>query len=247
MNRAEFLAALEAQLQDITAEEREEALKFYNEYLDEAGVENEAAVLAELGSPQKVANIIRANCGFGTFGQNTSKPDADTRAGSTGAAQPATGSPAPDAAQAQAQTHTQSQTQGTPAYAYSYPSGSASAGHKTSPVSNRTLWIILIIVTCPIWLGILGGILGVLGGLFGAVCALVFGGLAVVVAGLVSLVSSFGLLFTSVSSGILMIGISLLCIAVGGLMCCGTLWILAKLIPMAWHAVKTLIQRFQQK
>lgn len=65
MNRAEFMAALEAQLRDITTEERDEALKFYNEYLDEAGPENEAAVLAELGSPQKVACIIRANCGFG--------------------------------------------------------------------------------------------------------------------------------------------------------------------------------------
>ena len=55
MNRAEFMAALEAQLRDITTEERDEALKFYNEYLDEAGPENEAAVLAELGSPQKNA------------------------------------------------------------------------------------------------------------------------------------------------------------------------------------------------
>ena len=48
MNRAEFMAALEAQLRDITTEERDEALKFYNEYLDEAGPENEAAVLADL-------------------------------------------------------------------------------------------------------------------------------------------------------------------------------------------------------
>ena len=44
MNRAEFMAALEAQLRDITTEERDEALKFYNEYLDEAGPENEAAM-----------------------------------------------------------------------------------------------------------------------------------------------------------------------------------------------------------
>ena len=48
MNRAEFMAALEAPLRDITTEERDEALKFYNEYLDEAGPENEAAVLADL-------------------------------------------------------------------------------------------------------------------------------------------------------------------------------------------------------
>ena len=39
MNRAEFMAALEAQLRDITTEERDEALKFYNEYLDERSEE----------------------------------------------------------------------------------------------------------------------------------------------------------------------------------------------------------------
>ena len=53
MNRAEFMAALEAQLRDITTEERDEALKFYNEYLDEAGPENEAAVLGRAGQPQR--------------------------------------------------------------------------------------------------------------------------------------------------------------------------------------------------
>ena len=49
MNRAEFMAALEAQLRDITTEERDEALKFYNEYLDEAG----KPLLRRRGTPKK--------------------------------------------------------------------------------------------------------------------------------------------------------------------------------------------------
>ena len=52
MNRGEFLAELRAQLSDFSEEAREDALKFYEEYLDEAGTEIECVVLAELGSPQ---------------------------------------------------------------------------------------------------------------------------------------------------------------------------------------------------
>ena len=40
MNRAEFMAALEAQLRDITTEEREEALKFYNHGFGRAAHKN---------------------------------------------------------------------------------------------------------------------------------------------------------------------------------------------------------------
>ena len=49
MTREEFLKRLEELLADVTAEERAEAIRFYEEYLDDAGPEQEAQVLAELG------------------------------------------------------------------------------------------------------------------------------------------------------------------------------------------------------
>lgn len=61
MTREEFLRRLNELLSDVTDEERAEAIRFYEEYLDDAGPEQEAQVLAELGSPEKVAAIIRAN------------------------------------------------------------------------------------------------------------------------------------------------------------------------------------------
>lgn len=61
MNRIEFLNELEKELQDISVEERESALEYYSEYFDDAGKENEEAVLKELHSPQSVAAQIRAN------------------------------------------------------------------------------------------------------------------------------------------------------------------------------------------
>lgn len=41
MNRLEFMQQLEALLSDISQGEREEALQYYNDYLNDAGVENE--------------------------------------------------------------------------------------------------------------------------------------------------------------------------------------------------------------
>ena len=60
MNRKEFLDELAFLLQDIEDVEREEAIQYYQDYFDEAGVENEQQVINELGTPEKVAAIIKA-------------------------------------------------------------------------------------------------------------------------------------------------------------------------------------------
>ena len=60
MNRLEFMSELEHLLADISKNEREEALNYYNDYLDYAGVENEEEVIESLGSPAKVAATIKA-------------------------------------------------------------------------------------------------------------------------------------------------------------------------------------------
>lgn len=59
MNRTEYLERLAFLLQDIPVEEREEALEYYKDYFEEAGPENEQKVIEELGSPEKVAAMIR--------------------------------------------------------------------------------------------------------------------------------------------------------------------------------------------
>ena len=59
MNRIEFMTELAALLQDIPVVERQEAMKYYNDYFDDAGEENEEGVIAELGSPKKVAASIK--------------------------------------------------------------------------------------------------------------------------------------------------------------------------------------------
>ena len=57
MSKEEFLAELEACLSDLSKEEQEEALAYYQDYLEEAG--DEPDVLGRLGTPQQVADGIR--------------------------------------------------------------------------------------------------------------------------------------------------------------------------------------------
>lgn len=63
MKRVEFLTELSGLLQDISREEREEALQYYADYFDEAGPEREQDCIVELGSPAKVAAQIREGLG----------------------------------------------------------------------------------------------------------------------------------------------------------------------------------------
>ncbi|MBP3489908.1 MAG: DUF1700 domain-containing protein [Roseburia sp.] len=64
MNKEEFLRQLEALLSGISEEERREALAFYRSYFEDAGESNEASIIAELESPQKVAESILKDMGI---------------------------------------------------------------------------------------------------------------------------------------------------------------------------------------
>ena len=61
MRKDEFLRQLEYLLQDIPEADREEAIHYYRDYLEEAGPENEAEVLREFGSAERIASIIRSD------------------------------------------------------------------------------------------------------------------------------------------------------------------------------------------
>lgn len=63
MNKDEFLRQLEVLLSRISQEERTEALAFYRSYFEDAGEANEAKILEELESPQKVADSIIKDLG----------------------------------------------------------------------------------------------------------------------------------------------------------------------------------------
>ena len=70
MNRDEFLNRLSELLGDVNDAEREEALKYYRDYFDEAGVINEQNVINELISPENVAETIKQGLGDEVLNDN---------------------------------------------------------------------------------------------------------------------------------------------------------------------------------
>lgn len=61
MNRQEFIRKLESELSKLPKDECRDAIDYYNEYLDDAGAENEEAALRELGNPSRIATQIKAD------------------------------------------------------------------------------------------------------------------------------------------------------------------------------------------
>ncbi|AND79518.1 DUF1700 domain-containing protein [Streptococcus pantholopis] len=58
MTRKEYLEQLEKHLKKLPQQDFTEAMDYFSEYFDEAGPENEAQVIEELGSPKEAANEI---------------------------------------------------------------------------------------------------------------------------------------------------------------------------------------------
>lgn len=59
MSKKEYLARLEKLLEGISPEERQAAMEYYMDYLEDAGPEGEQAAMEHLGTPERVAAAIR--------------------------------------------------------------------------------------------------------------------------------------------------------------------------------------------
>lgn len=91
MRKYAYLAKLEELLAALSAQERQEALNYYEEYFDAAGNENEEKTASELGDPAEVARKILEGEGIdpGTA-QPESQTDVTRETSSTQAAPPQT-------------------------------------------------------------------------------------------------------------------------------------------------------------
>lgn len=238
MTKAEFLAALSVRLADISPEEHEEAVKYYTEYLDEVPPENVSAAIDELGGAEKVANIIRANCGKGPIAPEVleeaqKRMDAQQAAAQAQAAGAAAEQPQ-DAAYAQqsaAYTQSAANPQGT---AYTQQSAPANG-------TAKILLILLLIFTCPVWIGIVFG-------LFGAVIGVFFGGIGTVIGGVVGFFTSISLFISgAVGNGLVLLGSSMVAFAIGIIMMIGMIYAVKYLIPVLVRVMQRFFKWFSGK
>lgn len=62
MNKTEYLAELSKYLKRVPKQDLDDALEYYEEYFEEAGVENEQKIIEELGTPKDLAKKIIIEC-----------------------------------------------------------------------------------------------------------------------------------------------------------------------------------------
>lgn len=223
MNRTEFMRQLEGLLRDISDTERAEALDYYNSYFEDAGPENEAKVIQELGSPGKVAAIIKADLKESNeeYGEYTEHGYEDNRM--------------------------KEESQVPDQYAQT---SRARRGYRSGQRKNKPtiiLLVILLVFASPILLGIGGGIFGIIVGILGGLVGIVFGlfgGLVGSAAGGVAmLVMGIIKCFTSPSLGLVGIGLGSLALALGFLLLILAVLFIGRTIPWIIRKISDLVHK----
>ena len=220
MRREEFLKQLEQLLDGISEEEKADALAFYRSYFEDAGEENEESVIAELESPEKVAQSIKKNLGMekenGAYGmpadQNPewNKNDDDMFVKSEEAPKE--------------------------------KKGGWSAAAIVLVVLTSPLWLTLLLVVASLLLAVVAALFGIAVAVVAVMASLVFAGFLLIGFG-------FSTLFTGgVAVGLGLTGAGLLVLGLGILAVLLVVWVFGVFLPWAVRGIVRLCKKpFEKK
>lgn len=228
MNRIEFMKQLERLLQNLPAEERNDALQYYEGYFEDAGPDKEQEVIRELKSPEHVAQIILEDAGQdGMDSENNTQTQGQNMYQNQGYSQ--------DMYNSQGYNQNSYNNQG---YNQNY-------NQKSMDSTTRTIVIVLLIVTAPVtipiifsiiatMIGVFLGIFGIIIGFFAGAVGLFIGGGVLISVGLA------GLGFWLFGIGSIMIGISFLLMPLAG-------WVCKTAIPEVVKCMKRAVYKATHK
>lgn len=221
MSREEFMKQLENLLNDISEEEKREALEYYRGYFEDAGEENEERILKELESPEKVAETIKADLEMGR--DKSEENRTYTEQGY------------------QDERFSEKQEMGTKDNTYTKQENNDKTG-------RIILIVIAAVLTSPIWVGVagglLGGALGLAGGLLGVLIAAIAAAGGLYIAGAVVFgVGIAQLVVGNVAAGIALMGAAFLILAVAILATIACVWLYGRFIPWLVRGIVTLCRR----
>lgn len=228
MNREEFLRQLENLLSGISKEERSDAMAFYQSYFEDAGEENEDAIIKELGSPKKVAESILKDFGIDGNGSGYNayaKRDAEYYRNLNTTQQ--------NLARENAQQTT----------------GKNNSGWTTAA-------IVIAVLTSPIWLSLLLAVACVLFSIVAVLFAIAVSVAAVMVAlvitGFALIGTGFGVMIGgNIGVGFGLAGAGLLILALGLLAVVLTVWLFGVFLPWAvkglWNLCKKPFEKRREE
>ena len=219
MNRIEFMNALEQRLSLLGAEDREDALRYYEELFDEAGPLGEQKILDDLDDVDTIARQILADSGVAPDGRPEFMIDEAVRKDSS------------------SQSGTQQQPKST-VDRIKQDIGGMSRNTKIA------LLIAVLVVTSPVWGGVLSGVIGLLLGFISVIFGLVIAFTAAA-AGLI--ISGFVYLFKAPPLGLVILGLGLVVTALDILLIFPLVkWgieLLVKFIRWAVDTIKSFIAK----
>lgn len=241
MTRDEFMKKLEDGLAGVLPEERDNAIQYYTEYLDDAGTEHEAESLAELGDPIKLAADIRA----------ASEPEKVTV--HSVKAEPGESSdeiPRWDSAAEQSQQESRRKE---------FPGGYTPPNYKSEEdghiytaedysqesdnyfysgnSTRRSLFIVLLVLLSPVILGL--GVAGIVLLLVPFIVAIALGLSTAVI-----IILGILLIGASVANGLLILGIALLLLAATLMLVYGGIRLYKTVVPTVIHAYYSVYYKF---
>lgn len=238
MRKEEFLEKLEMLLSDISEEEREEAMAFYRSYFDDAGAGNEARIIAELESPENVAETIKRDLGMVTvsaqeehFYEDASESYDNANYGNQ---------------QSSDTYYRWSENQ------HNNPYGNYTDNQQTEQGQEKrnNWWIPLIIVIAvlafPGWFGVLMGIIGTIIGLSAALIGITFSMFVVgaVFVGLgIAMLAGLGAAIVSIPVGLAFVGSGLLILALALLLLLACVGVFGKFLPWACKGIINLCKK----
>ena len=222
MNRVEFMAELERLLADLPEDERQAAVQYYADYFADAGAENEAEVIRELGSPEKTAESIKADYYGRTFDESRFEHK--------------------DYMEKYGQRSSGQQTSGQQAAG---PAGASGEGKK--PWTSRGLKILLIvliaIVVWPVSLGLICTVLGILAAVVCLFAGLVIAAVCVMIAGGVTVVAGLLMSVAFPSAALMTAGVGLLLFVLGLIATVGTVKLCMIVYPAMLRGFVELCRR----
>lgn len=220
MSRWEFMRQLEELLFDISPNEREEALQYYNDYFNDAGRENEKEVIEALGSPQQVAKIVRDGLSENACqGEFTETGFTSTKAYAQNAIIKRREEPSDQGNRA-----TQEINGGRADSECGKQASGESAAIKPEKKETMPTWAVVLIVIACVLLSpaILGAVCTAAGTLLGIFCAILgvilgFGAATLVfyVVAVALFVAGFGCILVHPAAGIGLLGGGCICMALG--------------------------------
>ena len=237
MNRREFMEQLRGLLKTLPYGEQEDALQFYEEYFDDAGVDNEQRVIEELESPEAVAQKIMLNSPSVPAAQGWVNADN----GAEAASEKANSAPSGDSATAGSSGYDPS------AFERYYKNQQMAKQQKSS---SWVLWLVFIL-TFPIWFPLGIGLLALIFSLAVTALALIFS-FAVTVVALVAtvilaLILGIPMLFYDPLNGFYMLSVAVMAAGVALILIPPVGWLCKKGIPGMFRGIGKLFSGSSKK